>query len=129
MKDALIHQFVGLQLRLDYNMALNAFTTHLNISHIYELIFTKFIANHKNVLKGQVPRINSIKLTKKKNGEGGGIHLLRPWYVRGSNPQTGTFIISHKRGTICLFVSCFALLRYVWFFHFCVSYEKVIGIR
>ena len=73
------------------------------------------------------------KTYKKKNGEGGGIHLLRPWYVRGSNPQTGTFIISHKRGTICLFVSffvsCFALLRYVWFFHFCVSYEKVIGIR
>ena len=51
-------------------MALKAFTTHLNISHIYELIFTKFIANHKNVLKGQVPRINSIKLTKKKMEKG-----------------------------------------------------------
>ena len=51
MKDALIHHYVGLQLLLGYNMALKAFTTHLNISHIYELIFTKFIGNRKYVLK------------------------------------------------------------------------------
>lgn len=101
MKDALIHQFVGLQLRLDYNMALKAFTTHLNISHIYELIFTKFIANHKNVLKGQVPRINSIKLTKKKMEKG----------VASTSSVPG-MCEAVKRGTIvcCLFLFLFLVL-------------------
>ena len=113
MKDALIHHYVGLQLLLDYNMALKAFKTHLNISHIYELIFTKFIANSKYVLKinEQLLKRTSAqnpldKTFKKKKKWRGGWHPPPPSLVRARvNPQIArTFIISHKRRTICLFV-------------------------
>ena len=116
MKDALIHHYVGLQLLLDYNKALKAFTTHLKISHIYELIFTKFIANRKYVLKineqllKRTSAQNPLDETPKKKWRGGW-HPPPPSLVRARvNPQTArTFIISLKRGTICLFV-CFLFI-------------------
>lgn len=130
MKDALTHHYVGLQLLLDYNMALKAFTTHLKISHIYELVFTKFIANRKYVLKineqllKRTSAQNPLDKTLKKKARGGW-YPPPPSLVRARvNPQTGTSIISHKRGTICLFVSfcllfCFALFCVVFsFLHF-----------
>lgn len=116
-----------------------SFSTHLNISHIYELVFTKFIANSKYVLKINEQLLKRTgnqnpldKTLKKKNGEGGW-HPPPPSLVRARvNPQTArTFIISHKRSTICLFASflsivlfCFVLCGFfIFVFHMKRSLE------
>ena len=103
---------------------------------------TKFTANRKYDLKineqlrkGQVPRIHSIKLKKMREREGGGGHPPPPSLVRARvNPQTGTFIISHKRGTIWLFVSFlfivllkFALLCFIFIFAFYMTRLLELG--
>ena len=66
---------------------------------------------------------------------GGGWHPPPPSLVRARvNPQTGTFIISHKRGTIWLFVSFlfivllkFALLCFIFIFAFYMTRLLELG--
>ena len=72
---------------------------------------------------------------REREREKGGWHPSPPSLVRARvNPQTGTFIISHKRGTIWLFVSFlfivllkFALLCFIFIFAFYMTRLLELG--
>lgn len=105
---------------------------------------TKFTANRKYDLKineqllkrtsAQNPLDKTEKNEREREG-GGGWHPPPPSLVRARvNPQTGTFIISHKRGTIWLFVSFlfivllkFALLCFIFIFAFYMTRLLELG--
>ena len=67
------------------------FTTHLKISHIYELIFTKFIANRKCVLK-----INEqlLKRTSAQNPLDNLLNLLLGHRFAGGNQTCSLILLS-----------------------------------
>ena len=106
---------------------------------------TKFTANRKYDLKineqllkrtsAQNPLDKTEKNERERGGGGGGWHPPPPSLVRARvNPQTGTFIISHKRGTIWLFVSFlfivllkFALLCFIFIFAFYMTRLLELG--
>ena len=104
---------------------------------------TKFTANRKYDLKineqllKRTSAQNPLDKTEKNERErgGGGWHPPPPSLVRARvNPQTGTFIISHKRGTIWLFVSFlfivllkFALLCFIFIFAFYMTRLLELG--
>ena len=105
---------------------------------------TKFTANRKYDLKineqllkrtsAQNP-LDKTEKNERERGGGGGWHPPPPSLVRARvNPQTGTFIISHKRGTIWLFVSFlfivllkFALLCFIFIFAFYMTRLLELG--
>ena len=105
---------------------------------------TKFTANRKYDLKineqllkrtsAQNP-LDKTEKNERERGGGGGWHPPPPSRVRARvKPQTGPFIISHKRGTIWLFVSFlfivllkFALLCFIFIFAFYMTRLLELG--